>query len=152
MPASLDLRKAHKHQRHGDIVVVLTWVNDSRALVLLPAHRTDAGWYIVDESAAWRWGVDHPDAYARRIALAHAAQQSAIACDMLGIEPTLRNRARITSIIAGWIPDLIRMPSAPEPEFLPNVTQGEIVLKVDGQVMREEEIKVEDTAGVATYA
>lgn len=152
MPVSLDLRKAHLHQRHGDLVVVLTWVNDSRALVLLPAHRTDAGWYIVDESAAWRWGVDHIDAYARRIALAHARQQSAIACNMLGIEPTVRNCARITSIIAGWIPELIRMPSAPPTEYLQGVTQGEIVLKVDGQVVREEEIKVEDTAGAASYA
>lgn len=83
-PYSLDLSKAWKSQRHGDLVVVLTWVNDSRALVLLPALRRDAGWYIVDESAAWRWGVDHAGALARRIAMEHAMQQSVIACSVLG--------------------------------------------------------------------
>ncbi len=149
MSISLDLNKAWKHQRHGDLVVVLTWVNDSRALVMLPAHRRDAGWYIVDESAAWRWGVDHPDAMARRIAMEHAMQQSIIACSMLGIEATKQNRARIISVVTGWIPDLVRMPSAPEPEFS-DVVQGEVVLTVDGEVMREEEIKVERTEG-ATY-
>jgi hypothetical protein len=149
MPVSLDLNKAWKHQRHGDLVVVLTWVNDSRALVMLPAHRRDAGWYIVDESAAWRWGVDHPDAMARRIAMEHAMQQSLMACTILGIEPSKVNRARIISVITGWIPDLVRMPSAPLPEFS-DVVQGEVVLKVDGEVVREEEIKVERTEG-ATY-
>lgn len=149
MPVSIDLNKAWTHQRHGDLVVVLTWVNDSRALVLLPALRRDAGWYIVDESAAWRWGVDHPDAMARRIAMEHAMQQSIIACSMLGIEATRANRARVISTITGWIPDLVRMPSAPQPE-LSSVSQGEVIFSVDGKVMREEEIKVERTEG-ATY-
>lgn len=149
MPVSLDLSKAWKSQRHGDLVVVLTWVNDSRALVLLPALRRDAGWYIVDESAAWRWGVDHPEALARRIAMEHAMQQSVIACSVLGIEASRPNRARVIGIIAGWIPDLVRMPSAPLPE-LSSASQGEVVLKVDGEVVREEEIKVEKAAG-ATY-
>ena len=37
MPVSLDLRKAHKVRRHGDLLAIYTWVNDERALVLLPA-------------------------------------------------------------------------------------------------------------------
>jgi hypothetical protein len=146
MPATLDLTKAFKHQRHGDIVIVLTWVNDSRALVLLPALRRDAGWYIVDESAAWLWGVDHPDREARRAALAHTLEQSVVACDVLGIEPSMRNRARIVSLVSGWIPDLVRMPTAPLPE-MSSTSRGEIVLTVDGRVVREEEIKVEADQG-----
>jgi hypothetical protein len=149
MPASLDLNKAWRHQRHGDLTVVLTWVNDSRALVLLPNLRRDAGWYIVDESAAWRWGVDHPDTAVRRQALEHAMEQSVIACSILGIEPSLKMRARVVSIIAGWIPDLVSMPGAPEPE-LSSVAQGEITLRVDGEVVKQEQIMVEADAG-ATY-
>ena len=42
MPVSLDLRKAHKVRRHGDLLAIYTWVNDARALVLLPALRKNA--------------------------------------------------------------------------------------------------------------
>ena len=42
MPVSLDLRKAHKVGRHGDLLAIYTWVNDERALVLLPARRKNA--------------------------------------------------------------------------------------------------------------
>jgi hypothetical protein len=30
MPVSLDLRKAHKVRRHGDLLAIYTWVNDAR--------------------------------------------------------------------------------------------------------------------------
>lgn len=146
MPICLDITKAWKTQRHGDLQVVLTWVNDSRALVLLPTHRPKAGWYIVDESAAWRWGVDHADQAARRIAMDHAMAQSLVICTMLDMEPSRANRARVISIITGWVPDLVRMPSAPLPE-MSSVSQGEVSLSVDGEVVREEEIKVEVEAG-----
>jgi hypothetical protein len=148
MPVTLDINKAWKHQQHGDLTVILTWVNESRALVLAPTLRRDAGWFIVDESAAFLWGVDHPDRSARLAAMQHTMRQSMMACSVLGIEPSRPNRARIISIITGWIPDLVAMPSAPLPE-LSSVSQGEVILKVDGQVMREEEIKVEADAGVA---
>ena len=36
---SLDLRKAAFHRLQGDILAAYTWVNEARALVLLPAHR-----------------------------------------------------------------------------------------------------------------
>lgn len=142
MGVSLDLRKAHGSRAHGDLVAVLTWVNDSRALVLVPAIRRDAGWYIVDESAAWRWNLNAIDAAERGDALQHADQQSRIACDILGIEPSLRNRARIVNIIVDTLPDLIRMPSAPEPEYLKG-SFGQMILKADGQAMRGEDIRVE---------
>lgn len=146
MPASLDLRKAWRHQRHGDLVVVLTWVNDSRALVLLPALRRDAGWYIVDESAAYLWGVDSPEPLVRLGAQEHAMRQSEVACSMLGIEPNRPNRARVISIITGWLPDLVRMPSAPEPEFRPE-SYGSVILSEDGRPIAGEEIRRE-VAGV----
>jgi hypothetical protein len=144
MGVSLDLRKAHKHHRTGDLVVVLTWVNDERALVLLPALRRDAGWYIVAESAAWRWAVDHPDRSMSRPAMEHAVAQSHIACSVLGLEPSKINRARIISIVTGWIPDLIRMPGAPEPEYLPG-SIGQSILTADGAPVAAEDVKIEKT-------
>ena len=76
MGVSLDLRKAWKHHRHGDLLVVLTWVNDERSLVLMPTLRRGTGWYIVQESAAFKWGIDHPDPSISRPAMTHAIGQA----------------------------------------------------------------------------
>lgn len=148
MGASLDLRKAWRHQRHGDLMVVLTWVNDQRSLVLAPVIRRDAGWYIVQESAAYLWGVDHFDQAVAGPARAHVARQSLIACQMLGIEPSFANRARIISIVTGWIPDLCAMPGEPQPTYLPG-SFGEVQLRADGKPIAAEDIREVD-AGV-TY-
>lgn len=147
MAVSLDLRKAWKHQRHGDLVVVLTWVNDERTLVLMPALRRGTGWYMVQESAAYRWGVDHPDAGARRQAMEHAVAQSYIACSMLDLEPSRMNRAKVISIIAGWIPDLCRMPSSPEPEHV-KASYGQMILSADGVPIAGQDLR-EEVAGVS---
>lgn len=146
MGVSLDLRKAWKHQMHGDLVVVLTWVNDERSLVLLPAIRRDAGWYVLAESAAFKWGVDHPDRAIRLPAMQHAMQQAQIACKMLGIEPSRVAVARIISIITGWIPDLYRMPSAPMPEYKPGA-YGQMILSADGKPIAGEDLR-EEVEGV----
>jgi len=148
MGVSLDLRKAHKHQRVSDFVVVLTWMNDERALVLLPALRRDAGWYVVMESAAHLWGVDHPDRELRKDAMDHAVKQSEVACDMLGLEPSRMNKARVISTITSWLPDLIEMPSSPEESFLKGAF-GELQVRADGKAIGGEDIRVAD-AGV-TY-
>lgn len=143
MPASLDLRKAWKHHKHGDLIVVLTWVNDSRALVLIAGMRKNAGWYIVDESSAWRWGIDHHDPDFKRLARQHVEAQSVIACDVLNLEPSRMNRTRVVAIITGWLPDLVRMPSSPEPEFKPGAF-GEIVGKIDGKELNPQLLRIED--------
>ncbi len=147
MGVTLDLRRAHRHQRHGDLLAILTWVNDSRALVVLPANRRDGvGWFIVDESAAWRWNINAVDASWRRTALEHCDAQSRIACQLFGFEPTLRNRARIINLVTDWIPDLLRMPHSPEPE-MSSATFGQMVMRADGKVVAGEEIRVEREAG-----
>lgn len=146
MAVTLDLRKAFKHQRHGDLFVILTWVNDERALVLAPSLRPRAGWYIVQESAAYRWGVDHPDGYVRREAMAHAVNQSHIACDMLGLEPSRMNRAKVISVITGWIPDLCRMPASPPVSFKPGAF-GQMIMSADGKPFASQDMR-EEVAGV----
>jgi len=143
MGVSLDLRKAHHSQSHGDILAVLTWVNDERALILIPKHRKNCGWYIVQESAAFKWGIDHPDASNRRPAQEHAMLQSHIACATLELEPNRPNRARIIGIITGWIPELVRMPSAPPTEFMKG-NYGHVTLRADGKEISSEDIQIED--------
>lgn len=143
MGVSLDLRKAHHSQSHGDILAVLTWVNDERALILIPKHRKNCGWYIVQESAAYRWGIDHPDASIRRPAQEHAMLQSQIACATLELEPTRQNRARIIGIVTGWIPELVSMPSAPPDQFLKG-SIGSMILRADGKEIAAEEVRIQD--------
>ncbi|WP_067070395.1 hypothetical protein [Roseateles chitosanitabidus] len=149
MALELDLRKAHSSRVHGDIVAVLTWVNDARALVLIPAIRRDAGWYIVEESAAYLWNINAIDRAERDAALAHANRQAHIACGMLGIEPSTRNRARLIGIVTDVMPDLLRMPSAPGEEYLAG-SIGQMLLRADGKAIAGEDIKVAKEG--ATYA
>ena len=146
MALELDLRKAHSSRVHGDIVAVLTWVNDARALVLIPALRKDAGWFIVEESAAYLWNIN---AVERAAALDHAKAKSDIACQILGIEPTVRNRARVINIVTDVLPDLLRMPSAPEAEFI-KAAVGEMKLMADGRQIAGQDIRLQKEG--ATYA
>lgn len=138
MPASLDLRRAHLHRRHGDLLAVFTWVNDERAMVLLPAFRPGAPWYIVMESAAFKY--DDP---------AYLARQCVTACEVLGIEPSRANWVRVAGIIHDGLPDLIRMPSAPPAEFHRG-SFGAMTLRADGQVLAQQDIRIEREG--ATYA
>lgn len=136
MPAQLDTRKAHLVRQHGDLVAIYTWVNDERALVLVPARRPGAPWYVVMDSAAYTWDDSDP----RNVPA--VASKAANACLVLGIEPTSRNAMRVATIIIDGLPDLLRMPSAPSPEFY-RPSFGELTLRADGQAVAAEEIRVE---------
>lgn len=131
MGASLDTRKAHLTRQHGDIIAVYTWVNDERAMVLIPAYRPGAPWYIVMESAAFRY--DDPT---------YLASQCVKACEVLGIEPSRPNWVRVATIIHEGLPDLIRMPSAPLPEQYA-ASIGSMQLRADGQVLAEQDVRLE---------
>ncbi len=131
MPATLDLRKAHASRQHGDLLVVFTWINDERAIVLVPAYRPGAPWYVVAESASFRYD----DAK-------YVAVQCVKACEVLGIKPNTQNWARLGGIIVDSLPDLIRMPSAPRPEYRPG-SFGELTLRADGKVQAQQDIRLE---------
>jgi hypothetical protein len=137
MGASLDLRKAHAHHNFGEIVQILTWVNDERAMVLVPAHRKNAPWFIVCESAAWKYGEDR-----------YLVEQSKKAAEALGMEGA-HTWLKIAAIIEEGLPDLIRMPSAPMPSYLKS-TFGHMELRENGKTIASEDIKIE-TEG-AEYA
>lgn len=137
MPASIDTRKAHLTRLHGDIYAIYTWVNDERALVLIPANRPGAPWYIVMETAAYEY--DDPHELRRR---------SIKACEVLGMEPSKPNWFRVAKIIHDGLPDLITMPSAPPPEYLKGAV-GQMILKEAGKTIAGEDIRIEKQG--ATY-
>lgn len=136
MPATIETRNAHLVRHHGDLSAIYTWINDERALVLVPVNRPGAPWYVVMEGAAWTWDYNDPEQ------VATVARKSRKACEVLGLEPTVRNMARVTSIIAEGIPDLTRMPSAPMPSYLRGAI-GQMILKADGKPMAGRDIQVE---------
>lgn len=132
MAISLDPRKAHQSRLHGDILAIYTWVNDERALVLMPARRASGSpWFIVCESASWKY--DDPQ---------YLARQARKAAEVLGMDETTSTWYRIAKLIHEGLPDLIRMPSAPLPELARHAI-GEMKLLEDGKLIGGEEIRPE---------
>lgn len=141
MPASIDTRKARIVRQHGDLTAIYTYVNDERALVLVPTHRPGAPWFVVCESAAYTW--DDGD----RRYVAEVARKSLKACEVLGMEPTPTNARRVANIIIDGLPDLIRLPTAPDAE-LHKASFGRMELRADGRAIAGEEIRVEKEGAV----
>lgn len=131
MAISLDLARAHRVKPYGDLLAVFTWVNDERAIVLLPAHRRKSAWFIVCDSALYKYD----DA-------AYLARMSYEACRTLGMEATPRNAVKIGEIIMAEIPDIIRMPLMQPPEKLAPVI-GEAKIFADGRLVGGEEVRAE---------
>lgn len=132
MGVSLDLAKAAFSRLHGDILAIYTWVNDERALVLLPAHRkARSPWYIVCESAAHKYADEK-----------YLARQAKTAAEVLGMDETQFSWVRIATIIIEGLPDLIRMPSA-QPDRKIGASRGQMTMLEDGKPIAGEEIRFE---------
>lgn len=136
---TLDLNKAYLSRQLGDLTVVYTWCDDERAMVLIPTYRKGAAWYIVKESAAYKY--DNKE---------YLKKQCMVAAEVLGMEPSPNNWFKLASIIHDGLPDLIEMPSAPDDKLL-TPTLGEMRMYADGKMMAGEEIRVEREEG-ASYA
>ena len=134
MTATLDPRKAFLVRQHGDITAIYSWINDERAMILIPSHRKGAPWFCVMESASFSWDDEDP----RNIP--GVVRKGTKACEVLGIEPTPHNIRRIASIIIDGLPDLIRMPTAPEPEKVSHAI-GEMKLMANGVLVGGDEIR-----------
>lgn len=128
MPASIDLKRAHLWRTHGDLTAVYSWIDDERALFLIPHLRPGAPWYVVKESAAFKYD----DA-------TYLARQCVTACEVLGIEPSRPNWVRVATIINEGLPDLVRMPTAP-PLQRERGAVGQIQLRENGKVIGGEDI------------
>lgn len=138
MPACIDLRKAHLHRQHGDLLAVYTWINGERALVLIPAYRAKAPWYVVMESAAYQYDDT-----------AYLARQCQVACEVLGLEPSRANWVRVATIVHEGLPDLYRMPSEPQWERAGREF-GELVMRAGGEELGREALVLDESQGV-TY-
>jgi len=106
-------------------------------MVLLPAHRPGAPWYIVCGSSAWCYAAP-----------AYLARQCVTACEVLGIESRRRNWVRVAGIIHDGLSDLVKTPSAPPAEFHRG-SFGQMTLRADGQVLAQQDIRIERVG--ATY-
>lgn len=137
MGVTLDLRKAHASHYRGDLVVVLSWINDVRALFLIPHIRKGAPWYVIEEPAAHFWRDDEP------ANIPNVALKSKKACEVLGIEPSPTNQTRIIALVNDMIPDLLRMPSAPPVNYLKQ-DFGTMVMREGGKVIAADSIRLED--------
>lgn len=131
MGLSIELSQAHESHVFGSITVLYTWVNDERAMVLIPTHRKGAGWFIVCDSAAWRYDDER-----------YLVQQARKACEVMGDEPSMNNAIKIAKIIHDGLETLIRMPSAPTKELIKG-SFGRMQGRADGKVFAEEEIRLE---------
>jgi len=141
MTATLDPRKAHAAHMIGDIVCILSWINDERAMILMPARRKGAPWFCLLESAAYKY--DDPR---------YLARQAVKAAEVLGMDETTSTWIRVADIIMNYLPDLIRMPSAPPPEKIAGSTFGELKLKADGQLLHSEDMVLDESDRSLTYA
>lgn len=135
---SLDLTKAHLSRQFGDLTVVFTWVNDERAMVLIPTYRKGAAWYILQESAAYKYDN-----------MRYLKEQCVKACEVLGMEPSPNNWYKLATVIHDGLPDLITMPTAPDKD-LTRGNYGQMELRQGGKTMVAQDIKLEKEGG-ATY-
>ena len=137
MGAMIDLRKAHASHQRGDLTIVLSWLNDERAMFLIPNVRERAPWFIVMEKAAFEWSDQDSSNLADLPARAYKA------CEVLGIEPNKANCFRIISIVNDMMQEFLRMPSSQPLEKLMGA-YGSMTLRADGEVLTQQDIQLED--------
>ena len=86
----------------------------------------------------------------RRLTPQRGLTLTVVVLAVLGIEPSKTNWVRVATIINEGLPDLIRMPHAPEKE-LEKAAIGSMKLREDGRLVAAQDIHLE-TEGAATYA
>lgn len=129
MGVSLNIKNAHAAHKYGELIVLLTWVNDERAMVLMTG-KPNAPWFVVCESASYRYDDDR-----------YLAAQARKAAEVLGLKYSVGAWYKIAKIIHDGLPDLIRMPTAPERELAQAF--GDMTLRGDGKILKQEEMRHE---------
>jgi len=140
MPVTLGGDKSHKQRVIGDIVCAYQWVNEEPAMVLFPKQRRTLtnGAFVLCLSAAFKYTNVN-----------YLVSQSFAAAKQLGFEDSKFVAHQIADIIIEGIPDLIEMPPEPSQEHKFEEAIGEMLLKVDGQVIKHEEITMPDMGQTA---
>ena len=134
MGISINTARAHKVRQLGDVIVIFTWINDERAMVLLPAHRKDSPWFVVMDSAAYQY-----------LSPGHAARMSIKAAEVLGMHG---QEHRLASILLDHLDDLVRMPGSP-PQALSRATFGQVSVRADGREIGGQELRLPVNQGVS---
>ena len=132
MGLTVNTARAHATYRRGDLTLILTWVNDERAMVLLPSFRKGAPWFIVADSVAWRYNEPRY--------LARMSAKAAEVLDMAGQE------VRIASLLHDHLGELVTMPSAP-PARHARAAMGEMRVLADGAEIGGQEVRAEMAEG-----
>lgn len=135
MPVTLGGEKAYKQRVIGDIVCAFQWVNEEPAMVLFPKIKRTLtnGAYVLCLSAAYKYANVH-----------YLVSQSFAAAKQLGFEDSKFSAHQIADIIIEGLPDLLEMPPMPTQEQKLGQAIGEMLIKVDGQVIKHEEITMPD--------
>ena len=145
MPLTLDLAQVPLKRVHGDIICVFTYIgeDDERCMILLPANNRQCSWFVVCDSAAYKYDdSENGDVY--------LWQQSILACQHLQIEPTKANIYRIAKIINDGLMDLVQM--KPKKEYdQERLNIGSVTLKANGEVVAQEDFSVPKVTTEATY-
>ena len=128
----VNTKRAHRVVQRGDLTLILTWVNDERAMVLLPTFRRGAPWFIVMDSVAWRY--DDPR---------YLARMSAKAAEVLGMDG---QEVRIATLLHDNLGELVTMPSAPPVRHVREV-MGEVRMLEDGKEIGGAEVRAEIAEG-----
>ena len=135
MGISIDTKRAWRVRTLGDLTVIFTWINNERAMVLLPTYRKGAPWYVVMDSAAHQY-----------VNPSYMARQSIKAAEVLGMQG---QEIRIATILADNLEELVTMPGEQEHQ-MSRATYGEIQVKADGKLIGGEELRV-PVGGGASY-
>jgi hypothetical protein len=141
MAISIDLRRAHASYKFGDLTIVLSWLNDERAMFFVPHVRKGAPWFVIREPSAFEWSDQDPD---NRIYL---MDRAAKACDVLGIEPNQRNCFRIITIVNNLMQELVRMPSVQPPEQH-KASLGTFRIMAGDELVHEDDIRLDKVTGI----
>lgn len=137
MSVSIDTTRAHLTRVHGEVTAIYTWVNDKRALVLAATFRP--GNPFVPGAPIYVILEENAHAYDDPIQLAHTGKK---ACEVLGLEQSTSAWVKVATIIHEGLPDLIRMPTAPEKGHYRG-DFGHMILSADGKPIAADNIRIE---------
>lgn len=137
MSVSIDTTRAYLTRVHGEVTAIYTWVNDKRAMVLAATYRP--GNQFVPGAPVYVILEENAHAYDDPIQLAHTAKKAG---EVLGLDQSTTAWVKIATIIHEGLPDLIRMPTAPEKEHYRG-NFGHMILSADGKPIAAEDIRIE---------
>ena len=129
-----------KVARKGDVAISFQWLDtghesgeDQPCMCLYKANATSrSGAFVIPQEASYHYANRRGDPTAHLFA---AAFKAAV---QMGFFPDQSTVNRVVDIVVEYLPELVRMPSAPVRPIKNPLTQGiEVALKLDGKTIHE---------------